>query len=100
MGKFKANPLPTSPEAAQASDDQSVVRFIAGADRRTAESLPWDDLDSKAKPTVGINLRLNEYELAIIRHISQLEERSIQKTIKRHLIPALVQQIHRAIGDK
>ena len=45
--------------------------------------------DPKAKPTCGLNLRLNEYQLELIRKMADQEERSMQQIVKRMLIPAL-----------
>jgi len=45
--------------------------------------------DPKAKPTCGLNLRLNEYQLELIRKMADKEERSMQQIVKRMLIPAL-----------
>lgn len=83
MGKFKRKSSPTSP------DPDEVKRFAAGASKRSSKSRPWDGLDPKDRPTSGLNLRLNEYELAMLRYLSEAKDRSIQKTIKRILVPAL-----------
>ena len=100
--KFKAKPellraLPDLPDA----DD--VARFAAGAGTRTVEPnatpqpplgtvatphLPWENLDKTAKPLSGINLRLNEYEHELLKFLAESDDRSIQQTIKRLLIPA------------
>ena len=45
--------------------------------------------DPKAKPTCGLNLRLNEYQIELIRSVAEREERSMQQIVKRMLIPAL-----------
>ena len=45
--------------------------------------------DPKAKPTCGLNLRLNEYQIELIRSMAEREERSMQQIVKRVLIPAL-----------
>ncbi len=79
MSKFKSQPQssPATPLAA-------VDRFVAGASHREAPAA----LDPGAKPTLGINLRLNEYELDLLRRLAKADDRSIQRTIKRLLIPA------------
>ena len=89
MGKFKRKSLPDSPDPAK------VKRFASGAAKREGRDKPWDGLDPKEKPTSGINLRLNEYELAMLRYLSEVDERSIQKTIKRLLLPALEAECQR-----
>ena len=45
--------------------------------------------DPKAKPSCGLNLRLNEYQIELIRSMAEREERSMQQIVKRLLIPAL-----------
>ena len=45
--------------------------------------------DPRAKPTCGLNLRLNEYQIELIRKMADKEERSMQQIVKRMLIPAL-----------
>jgi hypothetical protein len=99
--KFKSKP-----EALQAlpdlPDPDDVARFAAGAGTRTVEptalpapvmtvvpALPaWGNLDKAAKPLSGINLRLNEYEHKLLKFLAASDDRSIQQTIKRLLIPA------------
>jgi len=49
---------------------------------------PWAKLDKDAKPLSGINLRINEYEHELLKFLAQVDDRSIQQTIKRLLIPA------------
>lgn len=71
-------------------DEQQVAHFVAGASKRepTTKAKPWEALDPKAKPTIGLNLRLNEYQMTLLRYVAETEDRSIQQTIKRLLIPA------------
>ena len=45
--------------------------------------------DPSAKPNTGLNLRLNEYQLELIRELAAREERSMQQVIRRTLIPAI-----------
>lgn len=52
--------------------------------------------DPKAKPTCGLNLRLNEYQLDLIRSMAEREERSMQQIVKRMLIPALEAALNEA----
>lgn len=50
--------------------------------------LDWRNLDPEERPTRGINVRFNEYELAVLRHIAKVQGRSIHQVIKRLLVPA------------
>lgn len=100
--KFKSKP-----EALRAlPDPEDVARFAAGAGTRAVEStavpmmtvvssMPssapsssWELLDKNAKPLSGINLRLNDYEHELLKFLAESDDRSIQQTIKRLLIPA------------
>lgn len=91
--KAKAEPLRVLPDLPNAED---VARFAAGAGTRTVErkdiappeQLPWENLDKGAKPLSGINLRLNAYEHELLKFLADSNQRSIQQTIKRLLIPA------------
>lgn len=99
MGKFKSRP---SAELKPVPDTRAVEQFAAGANTRTVEvpptHHPWDGLDPKAKATSGINVRLNDYELALLRFVAESDDRSIQKTIKRLLIPAIESEAQRLEG--
>lgn len=115
MSKFKPRPseLLELPELPRAED---VARFAAGADTRSTEppeptaaaappmraraprarpraapsssAAPWDGFSKDAKPLSGINLRLNDYERELLRFLAESDQRSIQQTIKRLLVPA------------
>jgi hypothetical protein len=81
MREFKSK---TKPEHEQ------VEQFVSGAGTRQVETRPWAELDPDAKPSRAITLRLNEYELAILRAAAKKERRSVQSTIKVLLIPAAI----------
>ena len=49
--------------------------------------------DPAAKPTTGLNLRLNDYQIELIRQLAAREERSMQQVIRRTLIPAIEQAL-------
>ncbi len=88
MAKFKSKPR-ADLRAVSGPDPKAVEAFAAGARKHSTELAPWSSMDQKAKPTSGINLRLNEYELTMLRHLAAAEDRSIQRIIKRILVPAL-----------
>lgn len=74
------------------NEPAGLAEFAKGANKRALlsdEPEPWKAFDPQANPTKGINLRLNEYELALIQYVADKQDRSAQKTIKRLLIPAL-----------
>lgn len=64
--------------------------FIAGAERDDLER-PWDAWNKKAVPRTTFNLRLNDYELTLLRWLAEQRDESMQRVAKRLLIPALEQ---------
>ena len=68
---------------------EKVAEFVQGTLHEGDSELPWVGLDPKDKPTSGINLRLNEYQLALLRFVAKHEDRSQQQVTKRMLVPAL-----------
>lgn len=54
----------------------------------SSSAAPWDGFSKDAKPLSGINLRLNDYERELLRFLAESDQRSIQQTIKRLLVPA------------
>lgn len=64
--------------------------FIAGAERDDPER-PWEAWDKKAVPRTTFNLRLNDYELTLLRWLAEQRDESMQRVAKRQLIPALEQ---------
>jgi hypothetical protein len=69
-------------------NQKAVESFSKGIEQKN-DVLPWKSLDPKAKPIYGVNLRLNEYELSLLRYVSDAEDRSQQKVLKKLLVPAL-----------
>ena len=78
--------------AVQPKNDNADA-FIDAADDHTAATPPWESFDKKAVPRTTFNLRLNDYELALLRHLAAKREISMQKVAKQALIPALEQWI-------
>ncbi|OGQ81191.1 MAG: hypothetical protein A2289_10990 [Deltaproteobacteria bacterium RIFOXYA12_FULL_58_15] len=55
---------------------------------------PWEGLDPKATPKNVFNLRLNDYHLAILRHLAeQDEDASMQRICKKILLPEIERRI-------
>ena len=69
--------------------------FINAADDHSSASSPnlWEVHDKKAVPRTTFNLRLNDYELALLRHLADQRDESMQKVAKRALIPVLERMI-------
>ena len=66
--------------------------FITAAGREDLSlAQPWETLDKKAVPRTTFNLRLNDYQLTLLRWLAEQRDESMQKLAKRLLIPALEQ---------
>ena len=78
---------------------EKVAAFVKGTTKKADPELPWAGLDPKSKPTSGINLRLNEYQLALLRFVAEHEDRSQQQVTKRMLIPALEAKVQEIVDQ-
>ena len=92
MAKFTLhNPAPVvEPEI----DPAALEAFAAGAkERRVAEGErpPWDRFDPSDKPRYNVAIRLNDYQLAMLRFLAEARDTSQHKLLQRHLIPILKQ---------
>ena len=92
MAKFTLhNPAPAvEPEI----DPAALEAFAAGAkERRVAEGElpPWDRFDPSDKPRYNVAIRLNDYQLAMLRYLAEARDMSQHKLLQRHLIPILKQ---------
>ena len=85
--------LPTADLLEYGSTTAEAVPHQADVDLVQCDPKPVKSVtpahDPKAKPTCGLNLRLNEYQIELIRSMAEREERSMQQVVKRMLIPAL-----------
>ncbi len=74
--------------------------FIEAANegRRDATERPWQAFEKKAVPRTTFNLRLNDYELALLRWLAEQRDESMQKVAKRVLIPALERLVEDTSG--
>ena len=69
------------------ADPETFIAAAEGADPRLARS--WETLDKKAVPRTTFNLRLNDYQLTLLRQLAEQRDESMQKLAKHLLIPAL-----------
>jgi hypothetical protein len=73
--------------------DNKADQFIRGADLRINRTPPtWEKFDAQAAPTRGFTLRLNEYELELLRAVTHAEYPRVsqQSIAKRVLIEGLL----------
>ena len=86
----------------QAEQSVSAEAFIetASEDSDPMSERPWEALDKKAIPRTTFNLRLNDYELTLLRWLSERRDDSMQKIAKRALIPMLEQFVREEEAPK
>lgn len=78
---------PTSAEDFLAEAEAPVVEL-------SAVRMPWAELDPNERGHNVFNLRLNDHDLAILRHLaSENEDLSMQKVAKRILVPELRRRV-------
>jgi hypothetical protein len=73
--------------------DSKAERYIRDADLRLNRVAPtWEKFDAQAAPTRGFTLRLNEYELELLRAVTHAEYPRIsqQSIAKRVLLAGLL----------
>ena len=94
MAKFTLHqPNPTSAVEPEI-DPAALEAFAAGAkERRVAEGElpPWERFDPRDKPRYNVSIRLNDYQLAMLRYLTEARDTSQHKLLQKHLIPILKQ---------
>lgn len=91
MAKFNLHPLP--PVEAPI-DPAALEAFAAGAkERQTADGNlpPWEAFDPNDKPRYNVAIRLNDYQLAMLRYLAEARETSQHRLLQKHLMPILKQ---------
>ncbi len=68
--------------------------------RKSTGDRPWDEHDPKADPSRGLNVRLNDFELELVRYLSKVEDRSMQKVIRRLIIPAVRAEVSKRLKEE
>lgn len=94
MAKFTLR-QPSSTQTAEPEVDPAALEaFAAGAkDRQVAEGQlpPWEQFDPRDKPRYNVAIRLNDYQLAMLRYLAEARDTSQHKLLQRHLMPILKQ---------
>lgn len=90
MSRFR---LPADPDE-HPVDPDALRAFAAGAKehRVTTEPPPWEGLDPQALPRHNVSVRLNDYQIEMLRFLAKHADLSQQKVLNRILIPAIEQQ--------
>jgi hypothetical protein len=80
-------------------DPDALRQFAAGAkDHRTDQPLPWEAHDPNGLPKHNVSVRLNDYQVEMLRFMSKRSGISQQQVINRILVPALEQQVKEITG--
>lgn len=73
---------------------KAETTFIAGADTYSKGKNPWETLDPKGVARNDVHIRLNDYEMTMLRWLAeQNEDLSMQKIVRRALVPELQRQV-------
>ena len=79
----------TTKQTGGPADPETFITAAGGDNPRPAR--PWETLEKKAVPRTTFNLRLNDYQLTLLRCLAEQHDESMQKLAKQLLIPALEQ---------
>lgn len=93
MAKFTLHP-PHPATVEPEIDPAALEAFAAGAkERRATEGglPPWEQFDPRDKPRYNVAIRLNDYQLAMLRYLADARDTSQHKLLQKHLIPILKQ---------
>jgi hypothetical protein len=89
MSKFS---LPKKEEIEAPVDIAELQAFAAGAkERNTAQGKPWERHDPKALPKHNVSVRLNDYQMEILKYVAEALDMSQQKVLRKHALPAIEQ---------
>jgi hypothetical protein len=81
-------------------DPDALRAFAAGAKEHSTkkEPPPWESHDPDAMPRHNVSVRLNDYQLAMVRYLAECRDISQQKVLNRILIPAIEEQAKELVG--
>jgi len=82
-------------------DPDALRQFAAGAKehRTDEEPPPWEKHDPKALPRHNVSVRLNDYQIEMLRYLATRSDVSQQKVLHRILIPAIEEQAKEFYGS-
>ena len=94
----------TTPPKRKAEDTVRALRVGSEGDnlqRALATVLPeaHGDFDPEAKPTYALNVRLNAYELALLRLLARAADRSQHWIVKNTLVPSLEEAAQKLVDS-
>lgn len=88
MSKFSF-PAKEVPRADPPVDPAALQAFAAGARQHSTGQRPWDAHDPNALPKYNVSVRLNDYHLAMLRYLSEAQDLSQQKILRKLLLPSI-----------
>ncbi|MCP3868637.1 MAG: hypothetical protein GY703_11180 [Gammaproteobacteria bacterium] len=76
-------------------DQEALREFASGAkNHRTKQEPPsWEKHDPEDIPRHNVSVRLNDYQLEMLRYLAKQADTSQQKILKKILIPAIEVQV-------
>jgi len=77
------------PQLKAVAPSDQIAAFAQGAATGDLSVSAAPKLDPNAKPSTGLSLRLNEYQLNMIRTVASREGQSLQKLLKAILLPEI-----------
>lgn len=93
MSKFTLH-TPDLTTAEPEIDPVALEAFAAGAKERgttDGDRPPWERFDPSDKPRYNVAIRLNDYQLAMLRYLADTRDTSQHKLLQKHLLPILKQ---------
>ena len=96
MSRFS---LPTEKDEPKVDPD-ALRAFAAGAKEHSTdqEPPPWERHNPDAVPRHNVSVRLNDYQIEMLRYLAKQEDISQQKVLNRILIPAIEEQAKELYG--
>ena len=67
-------------------DKSAIKKFAKGALEYTTDMKDWRNENPNALPSYNFRLRLNKYQIGMLKYIANLEKRSISNLIKVMLL--------------
>lgn len=98
MSKFN---LPKDKAAETPVDIATLQAFAAGAKERSmAQGKPWERHDPKALPKHNVSVRLNDYQMEILKYVAEALDMSQQKVLRKHALTTLEQLAEKIYAER
>jgi hypothetical protein len=62
--------------------------------------MPWEQHDPDENPTKNVSIRLNQYELEILRYMAKTGDTSQSKILRRIVVPVLMDLVEKEQGGE